>query len=156
MIVRLGEFLWHLILARPDLSTMPSHLLPLLYLAIATIRGWNLGNTLEHPNRPGMPLDVESIHQIILEDLVSGRAVVDRIMRTPSYYKVDVRQASGPDEPPPANGVHVGDRAGGNQVPAQPFAPAFQTFDAYGNDMSWLLDFETDWMNAVNARPGGF
>jgi hypothetical protein len=155
MIVRLGEFLWHLILARPDLSTLPSHLLPILYLAVATIRGWNLGSTLEHPNRPGMPLDVDSIHQIILEDLVSGRAVMDRISRMPSY-KMDVRQAPGSDEPPLTNGVHVGNRGGGSQVPAQSFAPALHTFDAYGNDMSWLLDFETDWMNAVNARPGGF
>ena len=129
--------------------------MPLIYLAIATIRGWNLGTTLEHPNRPGMPLDVESLHQIILEDLVSGRGVIDRILRTPAY-KVEVRQAPGNDEPPTTNGVHRGNPGGGSQVPVQPFAPGLQTFDAYDNDMSWLLDFETDWMHAVNARPGGF
>jgi hypothetical protein len=35
-------------------------------------------------------------------------------------------------------------------------APQFmQAADAYGGDMSWLLDFESDWMALMNGRGAG-
>jgi hypothetical protein len=154
MIRTMGEFLWHLILVRPDLSTLPSHFLPSLYLSLATIRTWNLAHALEHPNRAGVRLDIESLHTIALEDEVSARSVIDRIESIPVYPRINDRSHSRSDHMPQADGqqdVHPQD---GIHEPQ--YMPVMQTVDAYGNDMSWLLDFEADWMSGLNGRLGGF
>ena len=158
MIFNMGDYLWHIIMARPDLSTLPVHLSPPIYLALSIIQGWDLGAALHHPQQRGVPLNLESIYQILLEDQLSSPTIVARIKAIPRY-RLDTRQVQRPEDMTLQEGgeaVH----GNGNMHPpmgmADGMAPQFlPSIDAYGGDMSWLLDSESDWMALMNERGGG-
>lgn len=159
MIFNMGHYLWHIIMVRPDLSTLPVHLSPPIYLALSTIQGWDLGAALHHPQRPGVSLDVESIYQVLLEDQLSSPPIVARIKAIPRY-RLDTRQVQRPENlPVPVGGEPVHGNGDVHPPPmgmADGMAPQFmQAADAYGGDMSWLLDFESDWMALMNGRGAG-
>lgn len=159
LIRHMGDYLWHIILTRPDLSTLPVYFSPPIYLGLATVQGWDLADKLLHPSRPGVPLSVETVFQILEEDLVSSPQIIARIRRIPKY-RLDTRQIPRPESMPTSDhgsGMHPG-----GQLPHQDMvnglAPQYiQPFDAFGGDMSWLLDFETDWTALVNnGRVGDY
>ena len=158
MLRHMGDYLWHIIMSRPDMSTLPVHFSPPIYLGLATIQGWNLASVLHHPQRPAVPLDVQSIYQIMLEDQASSPSVVARIKLIPRY-RLDTRPVQRPENMPLPEGGGEKRSDGGSQwvnAMADGIAPQYMhASDPYASDMSWLLDFETDWMALVNGRVDG-